>query len=70
MLDLVGLGEAAGHRVGGFSPGMAQRLGIATALGRPAAVGSLAAWPSLWLLYACTAVVLALTAAVLHRRDA
>ena len=32
MLDMVGLGGAAGRRVGGFSLGMAQRLGLAAAL--------------------------------------
>jgi ABC-2 type transport system ATP-binding protein len=32
MLGLVGLAEAAGRRAGGFSLGMAQRLGIAAAL--------------------------------------
>ena len=32
VLDLVGLGGAAGRRAGGFSLGMAQRLGIAAAL--------------------------------------
>jgi ABC-2 type transport system ATP-binding protein len=32
VLDLVGLGEVAGRKVGGFSLGMSQRLGIATAL--------------------------------------
>jgi ABC-2 type transport system ATP-binding protein len=32
VLDQVGLTEAAGRRVGGFSLGMAQRLGIAAAL--------------------------------------
>ena len=32
VLDLVGLGRAAGQRIGGFSLGMRQRLGLATAL--------------------------------------
>jgi ABC-2 type transport system ATP-binding protein len=32
VLDQVGLTDAAGRRVGGFSLGMAQRLGIAAAL--------------------------------------
>ena len=32
VLDLVGLAPVAGRRIGGFSPGMAQRLGIAAAL--------------------------------------
>jgi ABC-2 type transport system ATP-binding protein len=32
VLGMVGLAGAAGHRVGGFSLGMAQRLGIAAAL--------------------------------------
>lgn len=32
MLDMVGLGGAAARRVGGFSLGMAQRLGLAAAL--------------------------------------
>lgn len=32
VLDIVGLGEVAGHRVGTFSLGMSQRLGIAAAL--------------------------------------
>jgi ABC-2 type transport system ATP-binding protein len=32
VLDLVGLGEVAGHRPRGFSLGMAQRLGLAAAL--------------------------------------
>ena len=37
VLDLVGLTDAADHRLGGFSLGMYQRLGIATALlGDPA----------------------------------
>ncbi|WP_448640908.1 ABC transporter ATP-binding protein [Geodermatophilus sp. URMC 63] len=39
VLDLVGLTEVAGRRVGGFSLGMAQRLGIAAALlGDPAVI--------------------------------
>jgi ABC-2 type transport system ATP-binding protein len=32
LIDMVGLGEVAGQRVGGFSLGMGQRLGIASAL--------------------------------------
>jgi ABC-2 type transport system ATP-binding protein len=32
LLDLVGLAEAAGRRIGGYSGGMGQRLGIAQAL--------------------------------------
>lgn len=32
VLEIVGLGEVAGQRIGGFSLGMKQRLGIATAL--------------------------------------
>ncbi|WP_345542192.1 ATP-binding cassette domain-containing protein, partial [Phytohabitans rumicis] len=39
VIDLAGLGAVAGKRVGGFSLGMGQRLGIATALlGDPAVV--------------------------------
>ncbi|GAA3095833.1 ABC transporter ATP-binding protein [Streptosporangium carneum] len=32
VLEMVGLGEVAGRRIGGFSLGMSQRLGIAAAL--------------------------------------
>src|SRR5262249_7512853 len=32
LIDMVGLGDVAGKRVGGFSLGMGQRLGIAAAL--------------------------------------
>ncbi|WP_018350307.1 ATP-binding cassette domain-containing protein [Longispora albida] len=32
VLDIVGLGEVAGRRIGGFSLGMTQRLGVAAAL--------------------------------------
>ena len=32
VIDMVGLREVAGKRVGGFSLGMGQRLGIASAL--------------------------------------
>ncbi len=32
VIDMVGLGDAAGKRVGGFSLGMGQRLGVASAL--------------------------------------
>src|SRR2546430_2072771 len=32
VIDMVGLGEVAGKRVGGFSLGMGQRLGVAQAL--------------------------------------
>ena len=32
VIDMVGLGEVAGKRVGGFSLGMGQRLGVASAL--------------------------------------
>ena len=32
MIDLVGLRDVAGTRVGGFSLGMGQRLGVASAL--------------------------------------
>ncbi|TFV33656.1 ATP-binding cassette domain-containing protein [Streptomyces sp. T1317-0309] len=35
VIDLVGLSAVAGKRVGGFSLGMGQRLGIAGAAGRP-----------------------------------
>jgi ABC-2 type transport system ATP-binding protein len=36
LLERVGLGEASGRRIGGFSKGMRQRLGLAAALlGRP-----------------------------------
>jgi len=39
VIELVGLADVAGKRVGGFSLGMGQRLGIATALlGRPQTV--------------------------------
>jgi ABC-2 type transport system ATP-binding protein len=39
VIELVGLGDVAGKRVGGFSLGMGQRLGIAAALlGRPQTV--------------------------------
>jgi ABC-2 type transport system ATP-binding protein len=39
VIDLVGLGDVAGKRVGGFSLGMGQRLGIAAALlGNPRVV--------------------------------
>ena len=39
VIDMVGLGDVAGKRVGGFSLGMGQRLGIAAALlGTPRAV--------------------------------
>jgi ABC-2 type transport system ATP-binding protein len=32
LLDLVGLGDAAGRRIGGYSKGMLQRIGLAQAL--------------------------------------
>ncbi|MGH2864114.1 MAG: ABC transporter ATP-binding protein, partial [Solirubrobacteraceae bacterium] len=39
VIEIVGLGEVAGKRVGGFSLGMGQRLGVAAALiGDPATV--------------------------------
>ena len=39
VIDIVGLGDVAGDRVGGFSLGMGQRLGVAAALiGDPATV--------------------------------
>ncbi len=39
VIDIVGLGDVAGKRVGGFSLGMGQRLGVAAALlGDPATV--------------------------------
>jgi len=39
VIDIVGLAEVAGRRVGGFSLGMGQRLGVAAALlGNPATV--------------------------------
>ena len=39
VIEIVGLGDVAGKRVGGFSLGMGQRLGVATALlGDPATV--------------------------------